>query len=415
MDLSIPRNGRRRAAANLADRAATEAARHAVGERRRLCPLPATPCRPRRCCWPDFRPPPARCRRCPPRACCCCAPAAGCCRFIGTNLLIMAFGYRSFAVGTAYAKTEAVQGAILAFFLLHEALRPLAVLGIAVGVGGVLVLSLAGRGLRAAGLLRATVQPAALCGLGAGTAFALTAICVKAANQTLGPGGGLEAIVRQAMVVLLVTNLLQTVMQGGYLALREPDQSRAALRKLAQLGLGGRALGLRLGLLVHRFRPGAGGAGALARAGGDGVHPAVRPLLPEGDAAPRRRGGRAGAGCRRRDPGSCRGRLVLPTRRGGLLVRNKAEALPIERPSGRQSLARTAHGAGAELVGAGSARHHRGGVRRRGAGGSGDAATVLVLVFGAYALVDGLFAILAARRAGAGAARPTGGCCCSKA
>jgi drug/metabolite transporter (DMT)-like permease len=74
------------------------------------------------------------------------------------------------------------------------------------------------------------VQPAALCGLGTGAAFALTAICIKEANRALGPGGGLEAIVRQAMFVLLVTNLLQTLMQGSYLALRERDQLRAAFR-----------------------------------------------------------------------------------------------------------------------------------------------------------------------------------------
>jgi drug/metabolite transporter (DMT)-like permease len=151
-------------------------------------------------------------------------------QIVGTNLLIMAFGYRSFAVGTAYAKTEAVQGAVLAFFLLHEALTPLAVLGIAVGVGGVLVLSLAGRGLRPHEFLRATLQPAALCGLGAGFIFALTAICIKEANRALGVGGGLEAIVRQAVFALLVTNVLQTLMQGSYLALREPDQLRAAFR-----------------------------------------------------------------------------------------------------------------------------------------------------------------------------------------
>ena len=156
--------------------------------------------------------------------------AAGLLQIIGTNLLIMAFGYRSFMVGSAYAKTEALQGAILAFFLLHEALTPLAVLGIGVGVAGVLVLSLAGRGLRLGQLLRATVQPAALCGLGTGAAFALTAICIKEANRALGLADGTEAIVRQAVFVLLVTNLLQTAMQGGYLALREPDQLRAALR-----------------------------------------------------------------------------------------------------------------------------------------------------------------------------------------
>jgi osmoprotectant transport system permease protein len=42
-------------------------------------------------------------------------------QILGTNLLIMAFGFRGFAVGTAYAKSEAVQGALLAFLITFYA------------------------------------------------------------------------------------------------------------------------------------------------------------------------------------------------------------------------------------------------------------------------------------------------------
>ena len=35
---------------------------------------------------------------------------AGLAQVLGTSLLIMAFGHRNFAVGTAYAKTDAVPG-----------------------------------------------------------------------------------------------------------------------------------------------------------------------------------------------------------------------------------------------------------------------------------------------------------------
>jgi drug/metabolite transporter (DMT)-like permease len=75
-------------------------------------------------------------------------------QILGTNLLIMAFGYRNFAVGTAYSKTEAVQAAIVGALLLGERLSPLSWAGIAVGVAGVLYLSFAGRGNTLAGLLR---------------------------------------------------------------------------------------------------------------------------------------------------------------------------------------------------------------------------------------------------------------------
>ena len=149
--------------------------------------------------------------------------AGGLGQILGTNLLIMAFGHRGFAVGTAYAKTEAVQGAILALVLLGERISALAWIGIAIGVSGVLWLSLAGRAASLRELARATVQPAAVCGLAAGFFFALTSVIIKAANLEL-PG---DDPVLRALVTLVVTNILQTLMQGGWLLAREPEQLRA--------------------------------------------------------------------------------------------------------------------------------------------------------------------------------------------
>jgi drug/metabolite transporter (DMT)-like permease len=57
--------------------------------------------------------------------------AGGLTQILATNLLIMAFGYRNFAVGTAYSKTETAQSAVVALIVLHEVLRPLAWVGIA--------------------------------------------------------------------------------------------------------------------------------------------------------------------------------------------------------------------------------------------------------------------------------------------
>ncbi|EHL97291.1 putative membrane protein [Acetobacteraceae bacterium AT-5844] len=154
------------------------------------------------------------------------AALGGFTQILGTNLLIMSFGPRGFAVGTAYSKTEAVQGAILALVLLGEHLSALSWAGIAVGVVGVLYLSLAGRNLTGRELLKATVQPAALCGLGAGTGFALTAIFIKSANLELDHP---DAVLR-ALITLCVANAMQTVMQGGWLAWKEPEQFRAVFR-----------------------------------------------------------------------------------------------------------------------------------------------------------------------------------------
>jgi len=164
------------------------------------------------------------------------ASVGGLSQIIGTNLLLMAFHYRSYVVGTAYAKTEAIQGALLAWALLGEALHPLAWLGIAVVVAGVFTLSLGAQRLNPRAALAMIAQPAALCGLGAAFAFAVTAICVK--GSTLAVGGA-DPFLR-ALIALTVTLTLQVAMQGSYLLAREPEQLRrifASWRTSGQVGL----------------------------------------------------------------------------------------------------------------------------------------------------------------------------------
>ena len=148
----------------------------------------------------------------------------GICQIVATNLLIMSFGYRNFAVGTAYSKTETVQSAVLAYIVLHEKLRSMAWIGMGVGLVGVMTLSLAGRGMKPKDLLAATIQPAAVCGLGSGFVFAFTTIFIKLGNQSIsGP-----SLVVRALLTLVVTNTLQILMQGAWLYWREPAELRKA-------------------------------------------------------------------------------------------------------------------------------------------------------------------------------------------
>lgn len=154
------------------------------------------------------------------------AAAGGLSQILATALMIMAFGFRNFAVGTAYAKTETAQTAILALVVLHEALRPLAWLGIAVGLSGVLTLSLAGRGLHPRQFLGGAFQPAALSGMAAGFFFAITAVFIKLGSQA---ETGATLFVR-ALFLVFVTTTLQTLMHGAFLALRHPEELRKTLR-----------------------------------------------------------------------------------------------------------------------------------------------------------------------------------------
>lgn len=160
------------------------------------------------------------------------AALAGFAQIIGTNLLLMAFGFRNYVAGTAFAKTEAMQGALLAYLFLGEILHGLTLVGIAIGVAGVMLVASGGERLR----LRDLAQPAALCGLGAGLGFTMTSIFVKAATLRVESNDKILA----ALIVLVAVQGFQTAMQGGYVWWRERDQVAkliATWRTSGQVGL----------------------------------------------------------------------------------------------------------------------------------------------------------------------------------
>lgn len=152
--------------------------------------------------------------------------AGGLAQIVATNLLLMAFGERSFVVGTAYSKTEAIQGALLSIALLGERLNALAWIGIAFGVAGVMILSAGGKRMSPGELLRALGQRGARYGIASGFFFALTAIAVRSATVQVGT----DDHVRAALIVLAVIVALQTLMQGTLLVWRERDQVAPVFR-----------------------------------------------------------------------------------------------------------------------------------------------------------------------------------------
>lgn len=156
---------------------------------------------------------------------------AGLAQILATNLLLMAFSYHNYVAGTAYAKTEAIQGAVLSFVLLGERLSWISWIGIGVGVFGVLYLAGGGKRLH----LRDMAQPAALCGLGAGLGYTMTSIFVKLATHEIHTSDKIHA----ALVVLAVTQAGQVLMQGGYVLLRESGEMTRLLRSWRTSGLVG--------------------------------------------------------------------------------------------------------------------------------------------------------------------------------
>ncbi len=144
--------------------------------------------------------------------------------------LMAAFTLRSFAVGTALSKTEAVQTALLGLLVLGDRLAPLAWVGVGVSFVGVLLLM---TGVSVRDALR---HPRGLAlGLLAGAGLAVAAVGFRGAALALPEG---SAALRAA-VTLAVALALQTLVMGLYLRLREPGElSRIAGAWRAGLAVG---------------------------------------------------------------------------------------------------------------------------------------------------------------------------------
>lgn len=147
------------------------------------------------------------------------AAGGGLAQIFGTQMLIAASHRRGFVFGTALSKLEALIAAVASAILLHERLPALAWIGIVVGVTGILTMSLSLRD-RATGPLSLALlkEPAARLGVGAATAFALTAVLVKSATDASKMTDPLAA----ALFTLAIVLALQAATQGSWIAAREP-------------------------------------------------------------------------------------------------------------------------------------------------------------------------------------------------
>lgn len=154
---------------------------------------------------------------------------------VGTVLLIHSFTQRGFLVGSAFAKTEAVQAAIAAAILFGERLGLVTWIGIFVGVLGVLVVALHGRHASRREMLRALGQPAAAYGLAAAGFLAATGLAGKRAIALVGTPDPIMA----ALVTVGAVMAIQVIAQGAWMLARQP----AALRSIvvhwhSSLGVG---------------------------------------------------------------------------------------------------------------------------------------------------------------------------------
>lgn len=149
------------------------------------------------------------------------AAVGGLAQILGTVFLLKSFSHGSFAVGTAFSKTESLQAAIFGLIVLGETIGNLGSAGLLVGFFGVLIL-ISNRGAVSGWSAPKSALFGVLCGAG----FAVAAVCYRAAALSLEAGSAFE----RAGITLAAVTTLQTLAMGFWLAWREPGEVSRVFR-----------------------------------------------------------------------------------------------------------------------------------------------------------------------------------------
>jgi len=132
-------------------------------------------------------------------------------QILATALMLATMNDRSFVVTIAYIKTEAVQAALFGLIFLGDALTWPMLVAILIATGGVVAMSLKGRGAAEGGY-----KPVLL-GLAAGAMFAVSAVGYRGAILSLS----LSNFVLAATFTLTVGLVLQAGLLTFYLVVRD--------------------------------------------------------------------------------------------------------------------------------------------------------------------------------------------------
>jgi drug/metabolite transporter (DMT)-like permease len=141
-------------------------------------------------------------------------------QIVATGLMLVVMNDRSFAVTTAYLKTEAIQTAIFGFVFLGDHLTWLKVVAIVIATIGVVITALRPGGEKGFAEVRPTII-----GLIAAAGFALSAIGFRGAIITV-PG---VSFVTAASYTLVWGLFVQTLVLTIYLLARAPTVLRSIL------------------------------------------------------------------------------------------------------------------------------------------------------------------------------------------
>ncbi len=134
-----------------------------------------------------------------------------------TALLLRVMSERNFALGVAYSKSDVIQSALFGFVLLGDVLTNGAAIAVVIGTLGVLLLSPPDRERPLRALLTGWTTRQALLGLASGACFAASAVGFRGAALALPD----TSFVMAAAVALMLAQVLQTFLLGGWLLARD--------------------------------------------------------------------------------------------------------------------------------------------------------------------------------------------------
>jgi drug/metabolite transporter (DMT)-like permease len=139
-------------------------------------------------------------------------------QIFATWLMVSLFSQRNFATGITYAKSEALQTALLSFILFSSYFSLLSILAIILGSIGLICISISKQQATRTPFLRGYVDKSALIGVSSGTLFAISCIFARQASLILGPNSN---AFYKAALTLVVVLLIQTIVIGIYLLVKE--------------------------------------------------------------------------------------------------------------------------------------------------------------------------------------------------
>lgn len=151
--------------------------------------------------------------------------SGGLAQILATMCVVALFQHRNFAVGITFKKTEVLQTALVGLVVLGEGVSSLAVVAIAIGFVGVVLLSDPPDAKGGVGIGRYFNHAAGL-GLLSGFLFGISAIGYRGASLSLGS----EDVVLRAGFTLAIVTTYQTAIMAAWMAWRERGEIARVLR-----------------------------------------------------------------------------------------------------------------------------------------------------------------------------------------